>query len=81
MARPHAIPAGLEPRPVLLRTTLAVALERVRTDPERVLSRHPDILKATDELLSAMPLSEWTFDTSDTDTATIVDQLVASILS
>lgn len=80
----HAIPAGVTPRRVLLHATLAVALERVRADPERLLSSYPDVLKATyervDELLSQMPPSEWAFDTTTTDAATIVDDLAVSIL-
>lgn len=80
----HAIPGGVRPRRVLLRTTFVVALERVRADPERVLSSYPDVLKATydrvDELLSQMPPSEWAFDTTATDAATIIDELAGSIL-
>lgn len=80
----HAIPGGVTPRRVLLRTTFAVALERVRADPERLLSRYPDVLKATydrvDELLPQMPPAEWAFDTTTTDAATIIDELARSIL-
>jgi hypothetical protein len=80
----HEIPGGVTPRRVLLRTTFVVALERVRSDPERVLSRYPEVLKATydrvDELLPQMPPSEWAFDTTATDAATIIDELAASIL-
>ena len=80
----HAIPDGVVARRVLLRTTLAVALERVRTDPCRGLSTHPDLLEAAyervDELLPTMPPSEWTFDTATTDAPTIIDELSRSIL-
>jgi hypothetical protein len=58
--------------------------ERVRADPERVLSSYPDVLKATydrvDELLPQMPPSDWTFNTTATDAATIINELAGSIL-
>lgn len=81
----HAIPDGVTPRRVLLHATLAVALRRVLADPERVLSKDPDVLAATyervDELLPTMPPSEWEFDTTTTDVATIVDELARCLLS
>ena len=77
------IPTGVAPRRVLLRTTLATALERVRADPERLLSRHPDILAAAyerfEQLLPTMPPCDWTFDTTTTDAPTIVDELTAGL--
>jgi hypothetical protein len=80
----HAIPGGVTPRRVLLRTTFVVALDRARADPERMLSSYPDILKATydriEELLPQMPPSEWAFDTTATDAATIIDEFAGSIL-
>jgi hypothetical protein len=80
----HAVPGGVTPRRVLLHATFRVALARVSGDPARQLSSRPDVLKATydraDELLPAMPPSEWTFDTTTTDAATIIDRLAASIL-
>jgi shikimate kinase len=80
----HAVPDGVRPRRVLLHATFPVALERVRADPERLLSSYPDFLEATykrvDELLPAMPPSEWTFDTTATDAHAIVDQLADALL-
>jgi thymidylate kinase len=80
----HAIPGGVTPRRVLLHTTFVVALQRVRADPDRGLSSYPDVLKATyerfDKLRSHMPRSEWAFDTTTTDAATIIDELAGSIL-
>jgi predicted kinase len=80
----HALPDGVRPRRVLLHATFPVALERVRADPERLLSRYPDVLEATYErvvdLLPMMPPSEWTFDTTATDAHTIVDQLAETLL-
>ena len=79
----HAIPAGVAPRRALLHTTLATALERVRNDPDRLLSRHPDLLAATyerfEQLRPAMPPCEWTFDTTTTDVPTIVDALTVGL--
>jgi hypothetical protein len=80
----QAIPGGVTPRRVLLHTTFVVALQRVRADPDRGLSSYPDVLKATyerfDKLRSHMPRSEWAFDTTTTDAATIIDELAGSIL-
>ena len=79
----HDVPTGVAPRRVLLRTTLATALERARDDPDRVLSSHPGILAATYErferLLPTMPPCEWTFDTTTTDVPTIVDELTRGL--
>lgn len=81
----HAVPAGVRPRRVLLHSTFPVALERVRDDPERLLSRDPALLRATydrvDDLLPTMPPSEWTFDTTATEPRTIVDQLAEALLT
>lgn len=81
----HAVPVGVLARRVLLRTTFEVALERVEADPERMLSRDPDFLKATydrvDALLPAMPPSEWVFDTTTTHAQAIVDELAEALLS
>lgn len=80
----HAIPVGIVPRRVLLRADYEVALERVRADPERVLSRYPEVLKATYDrvqlLLPTMPRSDWTFDTASMNAQAIVDVLTQSLL-
>lgn len=81
----HAVPEGVEPRRVLLHCTFPIALERVRADPGRLLSSFPEFLEATydrvEKLLPTMPPAEWTFDTTDTDAAAIVDQLAAALLT
>ncbi|MGI8757018.1 MAG: AAA family ATPase [Acidimicrobiales bacterium] len=80
----HALPDGVAPRRVLLHSSYEVALERIRADPERMLSSYPDFLKATydrvNELLPTMLPAEWTFDTTTTDTQTIVNDLVEALL-
>jgi len=79
----HAVPDGIRPRRVRLHATFPVALERVKADPERLLSSYPEFLKATydrvDELLPTMPPSEWTFDTTTTDAKAIVDHIVEAL--
>ena len=80
----HAVPDGVVPRRVLLRATYEVALERVRADPDRVLSRYPEVLKVTydrvDELLPTMPPSDWTFDTARTSAQAAVEELAQALL-
>lgn len=80
----HAIPDGVRLRRVLLHNTFPVALERVRADPERLISSYPEFLKATydrvDELLPTMPPSEWTFDTAAIDAQAIVGHLAEALL-
>jgi predicted kinase len=80
----HALPDGVRPRRVLLTTTLAVALERVGADPDRLLASYPEVLEATydrfDELLPSMAPSEWTFDTAEVDVGQIVTQLGEALL-
>jgi len=80
----RAVPEGVTPRRVLLLTTYEVALARVAGDPDRDLSRRPDLLRWTYEragaLLPSMPPSEWTFDTGDTAWEEVVDTLSAALL-
>ncbi len=80
----HAVPEGVAPRRVLLHCTLAIALERVSADPDRVLSSYPEFLRATyqrvEVLLLTMPPSEWQFDTTTTDADSIVDELAEALL-
>ena len=75
----HALPADVRPRRVLLTATLSVALDRATSDPERMLSRYPEVLEATyqrfDQLRPTMPACEWTFDTTTVGVARIVEQL------
>lgn len=79
----HAVPDGIRPRRVRLHSTFPVALERVRADPERLISNHPEFLRATyervDELLPTMPPSEWIFDTTAIEAQVIVDQLAEAL--
>jgi hypothetical protein len=81
----HAVPAGVAPRRVLLHATFAVALERVRADPARGLSRYPEVLRATyerfDRLAPAMPPAEWAFDTTTTAASAIVERLADALLA
>lgn len=80
----HAVPDGIVPRRVLLHADYEVALERVRADPERVLSRYPEVLKATYDrvelLLPTLPPSDWSFDTTGMTSQTIVDELALALL-
>lgn len=80
----HAVPDGIVPRRVLLHADYEVALQRVRADPERVLSGYPEVLKATydrvERLLPTLPPSDWTFDTTRMASHTIVDELARALL-
>ena len=80
----HAVPEGTDVRRVLLLDTFDVALERVRGDPERVLSKYPEVLRRTydrvESLLPTMPSSNWSFDATTTTSRQIVDDLAASLL-
>src|SRR5215471_4461006 len=64
----HAVPDGVTPRRVLLMATYDIALARVTTDPARIVSKQPALLRLAydrvDSLLPTMPPSEWTFDTA-----------------
>lgn len=79
-----AVPDGVRPRRVLLTVPYEVALERVGRDPDRVLSRLPEILRAAHDRFGALqptlPPNEWTFDTSRTSVETIVDEVAAAVL-
>lgn len=79
----HDLPVQVRPRRVLLLATFAVALERVMADPDRMLSRYPDVLRATYDRFEAvrpsMEPSEWTFDTTTLDAEEIVEQLTDSL--
>lgn len=81
----HALGAHTHPRRVLLRIDLAVAIDRVGSDPDRMLARYSEVLEATyarfDELRSALPPSEWTFDTSRESVGHIVQSLTESLLA
>ena len=81
----HAVPAGIEPRRVLLLSTLDAAFERVKGNPDRSLSINPDLLKDTyervAELLPTMLPSEWVFDTTTTAPSTIVDRIAETLLA
>jgi Mrp family chromosome partitioning ATPase len=80
----HAVPDGVTPRRVLLHATFAAALARVRADPARGLSSHPEVLRETyerfDRLVPSMAPSEWAFDTTTTDAAAIVAGLADALL-
>ena len=80
----HAVPAGVTPRRVQLLATYEVALERTTLDSDRGLSKDPKLLRfAYDRvasLLSTMPPSEWTFDTTTRSSREIVDTLAAVFL-
>lgn len=80
----HAVPEDVVPRRILLHCTIEVALQRLEADPDRVLSSYPDFLKSTydrvEQLLPAMPQSEWTFDTTTTDARSIIDDLAEKLL-
>lgn len=80
----HAVPAGIVPRRVRLHCTLEVALQRVEADPDRMLSAFPGVLKETygrvEQLVPAMPPSEWVFDTTKTDAQAITDHLAGELL-
>ena len=80
----HDLPSGTRTQRVLLLSTYEVALGRVRREPERLLSRQPELLRVTYErvasLLPSMPTSDWTFDTATTPSEAIVDELAASVL-
>jgi thymidylate kinase len=80
----QALPPGIRPRRVLLTTTRRVAFERVAADPERQLSKFPDVLDAMyerfEELLPSMAPAEWTFDTTAVDAERIVEQLGRALL-
>jgi hypothetical protein len=79
----HAVPAYVQVRRVLLRATFPLALARVRDDPDRLLSRYPEVLRSTydrfEALVPAMPPADWTFDSATTDAATIADTLAAAL--
>jgi hypothetical protein len=57
----------------------------VAADPERILSRDPDVLRWTydrvDQLVPTMPPSDWVFDTTTTKSQTIVDHLAEALLA
>jgi len=80
----HAVPNGIVPRRVLLSASYEVALARVAGDPDRDLSKRPDVLRWTYDraasLIPEMPHSEWTFDTSVTPWQDIVDELSRALL-
>lgn len=84
LALTSGLPQGVAPRRVLLQASYATAVERVRGDSARTLSRDLDLLRRTytrvDELLPTMPASEWVFDTDSTDLQTIVDQLAQELV-
>ena len=81
----HAVPAGIEPRRVLLLSTLDAAFARVKGNPDRSLSTNPDLLNDTyervAELLPTMLPSEWVFDTTTTAPQTIVDRIAETLLT
>jgi shikimate kinase len=81
----HALPDGVILQRVLLQATYEAALERVAADPERILSRDPDVLRWTydrvDQLVPTMPPSDWVFDTTTTKSQTIVDHLAEALLA
>jgi hypothetical protein len=75
-----SVPAGAHVTLVLLRVSLETALIRVRSDPERGLSRDPDFLRATharfaERLAASEVRFDHEFDTETTDLAAIVDAL------
>lgn len=80
----HAVPDGTEPRRVRLVATYEAALERVGFDPERALSKDPDLLRRTfermDSLLPGMPPGEWVFDTTQTSPTEIADVLAGALV-
>lgn len=69
---------------MLLQASYEVALERVRPDPDRVLSRCPEVLEVmydpVDGLLPRMPPSDWAFDTAGTSPQAVVDELAQVLL-
>ena len=80
----HAVPAGISPRRVQLLATYEAAFERIALDPDRVLTKDPELLRHTYDrvqaLLPTMPPSEWTFDTTTTSCREIVDSLATAFL-
>jgi hypothetical protein len=56
----------------------------VNADPDRRVSRDPGFLRMAyqriEPLLDALPAARWTFDTTSTSSAEIVDELPAALL-
>jgi adenylylsulfate kinase-like enzyme len=71
--------SGVEPRFVTLRVGLDEALRRVQRDPNRRLSRNPEVLARAHREFDAVPVPHSDL-VLDTDTAVLVD-LTASVLS
>ncbi len=80
----RALPDGIRPRRVLLTTPRSVAFERVAADPDRQLSKYPEVLDAMhdrfEELLPSMSPTEWSFDTSAVDVERIVEHLSRALV-
>lgn len=80
----RSVPEGTTPRRVLLVASYEVALARAAADPDRKLSKQPDVLRRTydraESLLPAMPPSEWTFDTTAVSWQDVVEELSSAIL-
>ena len=69
---------------VILETTYEVALDRVRGDSERDLSKDPEFLRSAYHrdlaLLAGLPPGDLIFDTSSTSATQVVDEIVGSVL-
>jgi len=80
----HAVPDGVRPKRVQLLASYELALERVASDPNRQLSKDPNLLRLTydrvESLLPTMPPSDWTFDTATFTWHDIVDRLATALL-
>lgn len=81
----EAMTVGTRLRRVHLLATYEVALERVAADPDRELSRQPEVLRLAydhaEALLPTLPPSDWTFDTTTTRSTQIVEHLAAVLLN
>jgi hypothetical protein len=78
------IPCGTAVSHVRLLTTCEVALDRVRADPDRRVSKDPRFLRMAyqriEPLVDALPAARWTFDATSMSSAEIVDELTAALL-
>jgi hypothetical protein len=83
-----AVPSDVEVSHALLRVPVEVALERVRSDPERgenAISRDEAFLRQTHEAFAAAladaPEFRWDFDTTQTSARDIAEVIAADVLA
>jgi shikimate kinase len=78
------VPAGIAVRRVMLLTTYEVALDRVRGDSSRGLSKDPVFLRSTYnrflQLLPDIEVCEWTFNTTKSGVGEIVTTISEALL-